>query len=131
MNWFGNWTLKPPAASPFDSRRQRNSRETGQRHKRSDSGPLRRQPPDGPSSVFLCRVKEAVMQAVDPSLPEFDLARDHPETAPPRGQGNLALGELSLHFRPLHFQKLARGDDRALPRNPGSDLAAARPRDEI
>ena len=71
------------------------------------------------------------MQPVFPTLPEFDLCRNHPDTAPERRQRNLPVGELALHLIPFHLEKLARIDHRALLRNPGPQTAAVRTRGEI
>ena len=71
------------------------------------------------------------MQAVVARLPELDGGRSHPETAPERRQRHLVFVQLAFHLLHLGVQQGTRGDDLALRRGPGADLAAARARGEI
>lgn len=71
------------------------------------------------------------MQPVRAALPEFDRVWDHTVAAPEFGDGDLAVAELRFDFRDALVQGRAVGDDFALGRRPGGDLAAARARVEI
>src|SRR5437016_2135483 len=93
-------------------------------------GPSRRQALEQPGVVGPARIPKAIVQAVGPSLPEFDLHRCKDVAAPIRGQGNVAGIFLLELFEPC-FEHRAASDDLALRRNPRAELVTARAAREI
>ena len=96
-----------------------------------DAAGLRARGARRPRAAALAAVDEAVVQAVGAALPELDLDRDHAVAAPVRRARNLALAIVGLDLREAAVEVAAAGDDRALIRGPGADLAAARPRRKV
>src|SRR6266571_3856826 len=94
------------------------------------SGASRRQPLDHPSSIHLFRVAKAIVQAVGPSLPEFDFHRRQDVAAPKRGQ-RYSVGIFLLElFEPLFEHRTIR-DDLALAGYPRAELVPARAAHEV
>lgn len=75
-----------------------------------------------PRTGGLQCVFKPVVQATGPTLPEFNRLRLHAEATPKRRQRDSAVTELRFDLRPLHFEHLARSDDRALCRRPRRQL---------
>src|SRR4051812_46209720 len=81
----------------------------------------RREPPDHPAfALFARRVRDAVMQAAGPSLPELEVVGQHAVAAPvrwPRRILAVFVGEL----RPARLQPCPILERAALRRGPGTD----------
>src|SRR5579863_7721168 len=91
---------------------------------RSISAASRREPVDTPSAIATLAITKAVMQAVFPLLPEFDLVGFHTISSPMFWTRRAGFGMLGLQFRQIRFERGARLDYRALLRNRGAESAA-------
>src|SRR6516164_7105736 len=60
--------------------------------------PSRREPIDRPTTVFLARVTEAIVQPIRSSLPKFHPVGFETIATPMRRQGNWTFGETLLHL---------------------------------
>src|SRR5690349_22091058 len=74
-------------------------------------------------AVLVPPVAQPIVEPTAPTLPELDRFRRKSPAAPVRGQGNFATGIFLLeHFHAV-FEHAASGNDRALLRHPGGELA--------
>src|SRR5688572_10939486 len=92
---------------------------------------LRCEPVDQPLACVRARIAKAIMQSVRPALPEFDLVRLQPVSAPMRWQRNFAIGKTLFHLLPPGIENLPAVDHFALLRNPRPEPAAGWPRVKI
>src|SRR5258708_25119254 len=88
---------------------------------------IRRQTLDDPVLRLAQAVVETVVQAVGPSLPEFEQQRDDAIAAPMRRAGDGAVLVGAGHLIGTLVEGTASRDDAALLRGPSAELAAARP----
>src|SRR5437016_5061258 len=95
----------------------------------SDSS--RRKAAEAPPPALFSEVADAVVEAVPPALPEFDLGRHQPVPPPVRRPRHVPAGEPRGGLGELPFQGLASRDHLALARRPRADPAALRTRAEI
>src|SRR6185503_12096142 len=86
---------------------------------------------DDPVLGLAQAVDKPIMQAVGAALPELDLERDDAIAAPVWGAGDLALAVGVFDLSEAAVEIAAAGDDGALARGPGADLAAARAGGEV
>src|ERR1700694_5628369 len=94
--------------------------------------PLGRQSLDHPVfDVFAQPVAEPIVEAVFPSLPEFEHQRDDPISTPVRRAGNGAIAVVRRKlFEPL-IECAASGDDSTLLGGPGAELTSSLPGGEV
>src|SRR5437870_3383366 len=86
---------------------------------------------DDPVLGLAQPVVEAVVQAVRPALPEFEQQRDDAVAAPVRRAGDGDVLVRRGHVVEALLERSAAGDDAALLRRPGPELAAARAGGEV
>src|SRR5437762_6415957 len=90
----------------------------------------RREALDQPCSIPLFGIAKGIVQAVEPSLPEFDFHGRKDVTAPKRGQRD-STGIFVLELFEPFFKHCAIADDLALRGYPRSELVPARAAREI
>src|SRR5437870_2005311 len=87
----------------------------------------RRQAFDHPITAGMSRITEAIVQAIRPSLPEFDHFGFYAISAPVWRQWNGLVAKPLCHLRHARVEYAASIDHFALPRRPRAELATDRP----
>src|SRR5438093_12832766 len=84
------------------------------------------EPPQRPTARGAAGVEEPVVEPARSTLPELNAAWNHAIPAPVLGQGHDPRAEASGKLLLAPLQLVARGDFRALLRDPGPDLCRPR-----